>query len=481
MKKRKVIKIVVSMLLVVLTAFSSVSVVGAATTDQVVSGASKTVTTIGYTSRRVYWGAYNGGVYHLNANSSPSASFPLTDPGVAFCFENNVTAPTAWDARSSYNATLTEYTGKNKEYIIRALYYGWNGPGNIFGSTESSKGYLITRAVASLYYSGYGDSVYKADTTLYNLVKKSTVNPAKFKFSSTQLQFQLVPKTDASGNTVYYQKSNTIQLLSADDYANSNNKIDKNSYVEITVPTPKDSSSTLYLVNDTKGKEYKSGTTTKIYGGDKFHFTIRGGNTETISFSQSCTINVKGIFIASSGSYQTLGRAFYTTDKQTLSFTISPPSVKLQLQKASSETTLTDNNDCYSLANAIYNIYLDEECTIPYVVNGSNAYIRTNSSGFGKYGAGANGVNVPLQTYYAKEQTAPQGYALDSTVYEFKNSGKTADGVPVYSISCEDTPQNDPVKILLKKMMKTVILLRALNLQSAITRDIIIRKVSYRE
>ena len=119
--------------------------------------------------------------------------------------------------------------------------------------------------------------------------------------------------------------------------------------------------------------------------------------------------------------------------------------VKLQLQKTSSAPDLTDNNDCYSLADAIYNIYLDKNCTEYF------GYIRTNSSGFGKYGAGANGVNVPLQTYYAKEQTAPQGYALDSTVYEFKNSGKTADGVPVYSISCEDTPQNDPVYILLRK------------------------------
>lgn len=122
--------------------------------------------------------------------------------------------------------------------------------------------------------------------------------------------------------------------------------------------------------------------------------------------------------------------------------------IKLHLQKNSANTTLTDGNSCYSLSGAIYNIYLDEACTEYF------GYIRTDSSGFGKYGSGTYGVDVPLQTYYAKEVTAPPGYAIDNTVYQFKNSGKSIDGIPVYSFTCTDKPQNDPVNILLKKIDK---------------------------
>ena len=122
--------------------------------------------------------------------------------------------------------------------------------------------------------------------------------------------------------------------------------------------------------------------------------------------------------------------------------------IKLQLQKESANRELTDGNSCYSLAGAKYNIYLDKACTDYF------GYITTNASGFGKYGAGTNGADVPLQTYYAKEVTAPPGYALDNQVYTFKNSGKSVGNIPIYSFTCEDKPQNDPVSILLKKVDK---------------------------
>ncbi len=120
--------------------------------------------------------------------------------------------------------------------------------------------------------------------------------------------------------------------------------------------------------------------------------------------------------------------------------------IKLQLQKESANRELTDGNSCYSLAGAKYNIYLDKACTDYF------GYITTNASGFGKYGAGTNGADVPLQTYYAKEVTAPPGYALDNQVYTFKSSGKSVGNIPIYSFTCEDKPQNDPVFILLKKV-----------------------------
>lgn len=104
--------------------------------------------------------------------------------------------------------------------------------------------------------------------------------------------------------------------------------------------------------------------------------------------------------------------------------------VKLQLQKASSNGEIKG----YSLAGAKYNVYLDKKCTDLF------GYITTKENGFGVYGAGANGVDVPLQNYYCKEVTAPKGYELDKTVYEFKKTSSTVDGSAIYKATVTDRP-----------------------------------------
>lgn len=122
--------------------------------------------------------------------------------------------------------------------------------------------------------------------------------------------------------------------------------------------------------------------------------------------------------------------------------------IRLQLQKDSANTSLTANNSCYSLEGARFNIYLNKACTDYF------GYIETNKNGYGKYGAGSNGIDVPQQSYYAKEVTAPKGYKLNPTVFEFRDSGQTADGAKIYSFTCADEPGNDPITIRLKKQDK---------------------------
>ena len=104
--------------------------------------------------------------------------------------------------------------------------------------------------------------------------------------------------------------------------------------------------------------------------------------------------------------------------------------IKLQLQKS------TNNNRAQytDLSGAKYNIYLDEACTDYF------GYITTDSTGFGKYGAGTNGVDVPVQTYYCKEVEAPKGFAVDNTVYKFSKTSNSADGSVVYKANCKDNP-----------------------------------------
>lgn len=104
--------------------------------------------------------------------------------------------------------------------------------------------------------------------------------------------------------------------------------------------------------------------------------------------------------------------------------------IKLQLQKS------TNNNRAKytDLSGAKYNIYLNESCTDYF------GYITTDSTGFGKYGAGANGADVPVQTYYAKEVEAPKGFAVDKTVYKFSKTSNSADGSAIYRANCKDNP-----------------------------------------
>ena len=121
-------------------------------------------------------------------------------------------------------------------------------------------------------------------------------------------------------------------------------------------------------------------------------------------------------------------------------------SIRLQLQKS------TNNNRAKytSLAGAKYNIYLNSSCT----EDSYFGYITTDENGYGRYGNGptVDGVNqgaeVPTQKYYCKEVTAPKGFALDDTVYEFKATSSTVDKAVVYKATTKDNPC---VKLQLEK------------------------------
>ncbi len=116
--------------------------------------------------------------------------------------------------------------------------------------------------------------------------------------------------------------------------------------------------------------------------------------------------------------------------------------IQIQLQKTSSDTSITEGNSCYSLEGAEYSIYLDQACTEYF------GKIVTDENGFAKYGN-----KIPEQNYYIKETKAPQGYALDKTVYPLSSAtSKKENGITVYTFNVEDKPLNDPINILLSKV-----------------------------
>ena len=83
-----------------------------------------------------------------------------------------------------------------------------------------------------------------------------------------------------------------------------------------------------------------------------------------------------------------------------------PKTAGINLVKISGDTSITNNNDAYTLKNAVYTIYDDADCknkinTMTTDINGK---------------ASIN--NLPLNKYWVKETSASKGYKLDETIYE---------------------------------------------------------------
>lgn len=133
------------------------------------------------------------------------------------------------------------------------------------------------------------------------------------------------------------------------------------------------------------------------------------------------------------------------TKSQDVVYSIWNPLGKLQIKKTSANTSITDNNSCYSLANAVYGVYKSESDA----KNDKNrvSSLKTNENGW------SNTIELNADTYYLKEVTPPKGYALNSAINKIAvTSGKTTQ----YGTNGElkDYPQSDPVGILLGKIDK---------------------------
>lgn len=133
------------------------------------------------------------------------------------------------------------------------------------------------------------------------------------------------------------------------------------------------------------------------------------------------------------------------TKRQDVVYGIWNPLGKLQIKKISANTSITDNNSCYSLANAVYGVYKSESDA----KNDKNrvSSLKTNENGW------SNTIELNADTYYLKEVTPPKGYALSSAINKITvTSGKTTQ----YGTNGElkDYPQNDPINILLGKIDK---------------------------
>ena len=110
-----------------------------------------------------------------------------------------------------------------------------------------------------------------------------------------------------------------------------------------------------------------------------------------------------------------------------------------KIQKSSSNATVTNGNDCYSLSGATYGVYSDKGCTK------SVATLATNANG------NTDIVELRAATYYVKETKAPKGFQLDKNVYTMTvKAGETT------TLKVSDTPKvTDTLVELFKIDMET--------------------------
>ena len=130
------------------------------------------------------------------------------------------------------------------------------------------------------------------------------------------------------------------------------------------------------------------------------------------------------------------------TENQTLYWGQNEPKGNLTIEKSSSNPSITDNNNCYSLEGAEYGLYNSEADANKDVNRVGTFTIKADGK--------ANTIkDLKAKTYYLKETKAGKGYNLDKQVYPVSvKSGKTE------LKKVKDIPQSDPVVIMLRKRDK---------------------------
>lgn len=90
---------------------------------------------------------------------------------------------------------------------------------------------------------------------------------------------------------------------------------------------------------------------------------------------------------------------------QDIMTTTRSPKGKVQLNKVSGNSQITQNNGNYTLQGAVYGVYRDQACQQEV------GRITTNAQGTGELG------NLNIGQYFIKEISPSQGYELDRNVY----------------------------------------------------------------
>ena len=131
--------------------------------------------------------------------------------------------------------------------------------------------------------------------------------------------------------------------------------------------------------------------------------------------------------------------------------------VRLEMNIEPSNAEFIANNSNYSLEGAVYGIYSDLNCQ---KLIGT---MTTDENGKAVYNEGQA---LPNKNMWARAITPSKGYLADKEVHRFVNTGKSVDGVPVFSTTSKETPEHYPLYISLDSQE----LPASINLSGAIIR-----------
>ena len=112
-----------------------------------------------------------------------------------------------------------------------------------------------------------------------------------------------------------------------------------------------------------------------------------------------------------------------------------PKKGKVKIRKLSSNASISDNNNCYSLAGAEYGVYSDAGC------NNLIGTLVTGDDG------NSLELEVDAAKCYIKEIKAPKGFHINTQVYDVDVEVNQTQNVDVY-----DNPIDDPIGMLIQKV-----------------------------
>lgn len=343
----------------------------------------------------------------------------------SLCCEHDRRTPEAGSSTGSWE----EITDANLRTV---MYYGYTGPGNIF--SDYNKGCVGTSLALSYYVRGLsstgmggphsaGAERVGMSQLIYKAEQKASV-PSGFKVyrvttnggSTQRLMFSIYnPKT---------YTSLTVQKT----WNDQNNKYNlRPSSVKINLYRWSNKDSTRVLIGSANITPSNNEWNWKV----TWNNLIRtDGDTIYDYTAQEEAVPGYTGKMSWEGSYEKGWVGKLTNTLQTGS---------VNLQKTSSVPDVTNGNDCYSLKGAEYGVYSDSSLSGASKVG----VLTTDENGE------SNTLTLNAGTYYARETTAPKGYALDKTTYTV-----TIKPNETYKLKVSDKPTLDPVGVLLGKVDK---------------------------
>lgn len=293
----------------------------------------------------------------------------------AFCLQHPKPTPPS--------GTQGEMAPHNNINMQRILYYGWEGPQNIFGS-DRARGIVVTSLVLSKYYNGdiSGTSI-PGWKELDNLAQNGSVPDNQIQINQSN---GLVDLSVSLINGKQISKQGTLNA----DKANS-----------VTANIPNE----ITFVNETTGEKVTNGNVT-IYGGQTFHLEADARTTYnynsglkngTVKAFQPLVIRPADSGLQDIGTWQ-----WYDDPAQVVSFKADffARLGDVNLVKEDSETGTTPQGDA-SLNGAVYRI-TDSVGTVKDVT------IENNK---------ATAKDLLIGEVTIQEIKAPIGYQLDPTMY----------------------------------------------------------------